>query len=88
METTSLTRMQLQAEQAAYRRLEREADEAPGKRQSPPGRDGRLTMPQDRVSLSAMALEHQPQQPSQPVTSGEKAALLGDQTVPRFSTFG
>jgi len=62
-------------------------DDAPSrKRQAPQGKAASIVLPEDRVTLSNSALQEQ--QPSQPVSSREKAALLGPQTVPRFSMYG
>lgn len=61
-------------------------EDAPSRKRQQPGSPGRsINLPEDLVTLSASA---RPEQPSQPVSFREKAALLGPQTVTRFSVYG
>lgn len=71
------------------RQVEQQEEEAPSRKSQQPGHHNRLiTLPEDLVTLTDAARPEQPPQPSQPVSAREKAALLGPQTVTRFSIYG
>ncbi len=59
-------------------------------RERRPFRGGRMpqALPEDQVTFSGAAMQSQPQKPSPAVSAQERAALLGAQTVTRFSVYG
>lgn len=89
MATTALIRPALQTESTAMLRLVgRQDDEATSRKRQPPQEQGRsLSLPEDRVTLSATASQQQMTR-SQAVSAREKTALLSAQTVARFSVYG
>lgn len=89
MESSALTQRILPSEAtAAQRQVVQQQDEAPSrKRQPPQGRGQSLSLPEDRVDLSAAAVQNTLQR-SQAVSAGEKSALLGPQKLTRFSIYG
>lgn len=88
MESTALIRPALQTEPTAVlRQVGPQDEEAPSRKRQPPQGQGRsLSLPEDRVTLSATASQPPPR--SQAVSVREKAALLSVQKVPRFSVYG
>lgn len=89
MESTALIRPALQTEPTAVlRQVGPQDEEAPSRKRQPPQGQGRsLSLPEDRVTLSATASQQQTPR-SQAVSVRERAALLSVQKVPRFSVYG
>ena len=85
METTALIKaMQPSDVTTTVRQVQQRDDEAPSRRRQQPGGHGApIILPEDQITLSETATETR--QRSEPVSSNEKAALLGQQKVARFS---
>lgn len=89
METKALTHTVLSPETVTVQRqVGQQEDEAPSRKRQRPESGALRTLPEDRITLSRSSQQEQQTDRSQPVSTREKAALLGPQNVPRFSVYG
>jgi len=90
MEAGPLSKTAVQPEQRAINQKAEKTEENKGSGAGDKRAESGGSLPEDRISLSRKALDVSAglKNPSEPVTSREKAALIGSQKVRRFSVYG